>query len=313
LGLYTGLVVAYDRASFGSWRLVSTLAPFDFGNINFGSALRMVGDELWIGAPGSDGAGRIYRSRGDRDGVWSAMTKIGVDTIEAGAQWGASFAVSGDAAIIGMPGDGGGGGTVAFMAKGPGNAWTLRSLAMPPVPEAFNPVTGKEVTCKEGMAGAYECIRRTASGRSRTPPCMSRKSGQRMPLLPATFSTPLAKSSTPTSDNRAFRRNRAMLRISVHPSRVASPRMIRGKVSRNSSRLRGSNCRAARLASMTMQSHEVVDARVISSRGSWQESTVQRSCVFKIWVFNASFPGSQVSPRRILRSPHLVLALPRIF
>jgi hypothetical protein len=51
LGLASGMVIAYQRASFNSWRVVGTLAPFDFGNINFGAALATVGDELWIGAP----------------------------------------------------------------------------------------------------------------------------------------------------------------------------------------------------------------------------------------------------------------------
>src|SRR6185369_12144814 len=44
VGLATGMVLAYERASFNSWRMVGTLAPFDFGNINFGAAIATVGD-----------------------------------------------------------------------------------------------------------------------------------------------------------------------------------------------------------------------------------------------------------------------------
>jgi choice-of-anchor B domain-containing protein len=157
VGLGAGMVIGYERASFGSWRMVSTLAPFDFGNVNFGSALGIVGDELWIGAPGSDGSGRIYRAHADKEGGWSGMTKLGVDSIEAGAQWSAAFAVSGDNAIVGMPGDGGGGGTVAFLARTRGGDWTLKSLGMPPVTERFAAVNGKEVPCTSGMATAFEC------------------------------------------------------------------------------------------------------------------------------------------------------------
>ncbi len=157
IGLATGMVIAYERASFGSWRMVSTLAPFDFGNVNFGAALGIVGDELWIGAPGSDGFGRIYRARADRDGGWVGMTKLGIDTIEAGAQLASSFAVSGNVAVIGMPGDGGGGGTVAFMNKSASGTWSLASLNMPPVPERYPTVVGKEVKCENGMASSFEC------------------------------------------------------------------------------------------------------------------------------------------------------------
>ncbi|MEP6764125.1 MAG: choice-of-anchor B family protein [Gemmatimonadaceae bacterium] len=156
--IQSGLVVAFERASFGSWRIVSTLAPFDYGNVNFGAALSVVGNELWIGAPGSDGAGRIYRATADKDGGWSGMKKLGVDTIEAGAQWAASFAVSGANAIIGMPGDGGGGGTVAFMGKNATGDWSLRAMNMPPVAERYPTVLGKEIKCgADGMASSFEC------------------------------------------------------------------------------------------------------------------------------------------------------------
>ncbi|MDB4915004.1 MAG: hypothetical protein JWM95_2648 [Gemmatimonadetes bacterium] len=156
IGLGAGMVITFERASFGSWRMISTLAPFDFGNVNFGSAISVVGNELWIGAPGSDGSGRIYRAVADKDGGWGAMTKLGVDSIEAGAQWASSFAVSGNTAIVGMPGDGGGGGTVAILGR-KGNDWELRHLIMPPLPERYAAVSGKEVECKDGMATAFEC------------------------------------------------------------------------------------------------------------------------------------------------------------
>ena len=157
VGLGAGLVLAYERASFGSWRMVGSLAPFDFGNVNFGAALAMVGNELWIGAPGSDGSGRIYRAYADKDGGWSGMTKLGVDSIEAGAQWAASFAVSGDNAIVGMPGDGGGGGTTAFLNRMKSGDWVLRSLVMPPLAERYPAVAGKEVPCANGTAASFEC------------------------------------------------------------------------------------------------------------------------------------------------------------
>ncbi len=116
-----------------------------------------MGNELWIGAPGSDGAGRIYRASASKDGGWSNMMKLGVDTVEAGAQWAASFAVNGNSAIVGMPGDGGGGGTVAFMNKTAGGEWGLSAMKMPPAPPPFEQVTGKEVMCEKGKTASFEC------------------------------------------------------------------------------------------------------------------------------------------------------------
>ncbi len=154
----TGMTVIFEQNPAKQWRAVGTLMPFDFSNARFGSSLGMVGDELWIGAPMSDGMGRIFRARADKDGSWSGMTKLNVDSIDAGAQFGATFAVSNDAAIIGMPGDGGGGGTVAFLAKSPTGNWTLKSTIFPPVPDALKAVSGKEIKCgDDGKASEFGC------------------------------------------------------------------------------------------------------------------------------------------------------------
>src|SRR6185295_17590234 len=87
----------------------------------------------------------------------SGMTKLGIDLIETGAQLAASFAVSGDNAIVGMPGDGSGGGTVAFFGKSPAGTWTVRGMNMPAVATRFAEITGKEVKCENGMASVFEC------------------------------------------------------------------------------------------------------------------------------------------------------------
>ena len=89
------MVFAFERASFGSWRMMGTLAPYDFGNVRFGSSLAVVGNELWIGAPGSDGAGRIYRARADQYGAWTNMTKLGVDSRDSAVQRGRSLGLLG--------------------------------------------------------------------------------------------------------------------------------------------------------------------------------------------------------------------------
>jgi choice-of-anchor B domain-containing protein len=153
-----GMAVVFEQNPAKQWRAVATLMPFDFSNARFGSSLAAVGDELWIGAPLSDGMGRIFRAKADKDGNWTGMTKLDVDSIDAGAQFGATFAVSTDGAVIGMPGDGGGGGTVAFLGKSPTGNWLLKSTTFPPVPDALKAVSGKEVKCgDDGMAAEFGC------------------------------------------------------------------------------------------------------------------------------------------------------------
>jgi len=156
--LQAGFAVVFERAKTGSWRNAGTLLPMSLASERFGAAFAVVGDELWIGAPGSDGIGRIYRARSDKDGNWTGMAKLVVDSIDPGGNFASSFAVSGDAAVVGMPTDGGGGGTVAFLAKAPTGAWTLKSTTFPPVKDQYAAVNGKEVKCgADGKASDFSC------------------------------------------------------------------------------------------------------------------------------------------------------------
>ena len=156
--IQVGIAVVFERGKSGSWRRTGTLMPFNMTAERFGSSFAMVGDELWIGAPGSDGMGRIYRARQDKDGNWTSMNKLVVDSIDANAQFSASFAVSGDAAVVGMPGDGGGAGTVAFLGKSATGNWTLKGTSFPPVKDQYTPVSGKEVKCgADGKASDFSC------------------------------------------------------------------------------------------------------------------------------------------------------------
>ncbi len=155
--LVAGFAVVFERAKTGSWRNAGTLLPMSLSSERFGSSFAMVGDELWIGAPGSDGMGRIYRARQDKDGNWTAMSKLVVDSIDANAGFAASFAVSSDAAVVGMPSDGGGAGTVAFLGKSPTGSWTLKGTSFPPVKDQYAAVSGKEVRCADGKVADFTC------------------------------------------------------------------------------------------------------------------------------------------------------------
>lgn len=156
-----GVVVVFERNLADRWAEAADLMPFDMGSAAFGSSLAVVGDELWVGAPGSEAMGRVYRVRRDKSGGWSGMTKLAVDSIDPAmnpnAQFAASFAVAGDAAIIGMPGDGGGAGTVAFLGRTAAGNWSLRKVTFPPVAELYAAVSGREVKCNDGKASAFGC------------------------------------------------------------------------------------------------------------------------------------------------------------
>ena len=157
-GAPTGMAVVFERGKTGTWRNAGTLLPFTMSAERFGSSFAMVGDELWIGAPGSDGMGRIYRAKMDKDGNWVGMSKLLVDSIDPGAQFSGSFVVDGDVAVVGMPGDGGGAGTVAFLGKAPTGNWTLKGTSFPVVKNKYPAVSGKEIKCgADGKASDFAC------------------------------------------------------------------------------------------------------------------------------------------------------------
>jgi choice-of-anchor B domain-containing protein len=151
-----GLVVVFQRLG-GQWKEGSTLAPFDIAAARFGAATSVLGNELWIGAPGSDGIGRIYRAQRDKTGEWSTMVKLLDESVDVNAQFGAAFAVDGNRAVIGMPGDGGGGGTVAFFERSQAGDWVKRSSDFPAPAERMAAVTGKEALCAEGKLQTFDC------------------------------------------------------------------------------------------------------------------------------------------------------------
>ncbi|HET9133249.1 MAG TPA: choice-of-anchor B family protein [Gemmatimonadales bacterium] len=155
---FTGYVVTFAPSAGGQWAEAGMLTNVEAGQTRFGSALAKVGEELWVGAPLASGReGRILAIREGADGMLSVST-LGVADAQAGAQFGATFAVSGANAIVGMPGDGGGLGTIAWLARGTTGGWAVRGTTFPPIEEKYAAVTGGEKICgSEGKVGEFEC------------------------------------------------------------------------------------------------------------------------------------------------------------
>ena len=155
-----GAAFIFERSSSGQWRERHTLMPFQLTGARFGTSLAFAGDELWVGAPASDrNTGRVYRVRMEKDGSVGAMTRLDVPEMEPGASLAGTMAVSGADAVVGMPSDAGGLGTVLFLGRTPAGAWTSRGMLYPATDEkAYAAVKGKEVDCADnGKAGEFEC------------------------------------------------------------------------------------------------------------------------------------------------------------
>lgn len=142
------------------WAEKGTFTPFEVGTSGFGRSVGVTPNELWIGAPTADrGIGRVYRVRRDKAGTWSDMSKLVLDSVETGAGFGATFAMQGDVAVVGMPGDGGTG-SVTFLGRTPTGTWARRGTAFIAPEEKYTAVRGKAgkgVDCTDGKAGAFGC------------------------------------------------------------------------------------------------------------------------------------------------------------
>ena len=156
-----GMVATFARAASGAWVEEGILTPFDLpATASFGAAIARTGNELWIGAPSADAsAGRIYRASLNAAGQVTGMSELVVDAkASRGSQLAATFAVEGDQAVIGMPGDINGLGTVAFLGRSADGSWATRGTAFPPVNDKYGAVTGREVICDErGKTGDFPC------------------------------------------------------------------------------------------------------------------------------------------------------------
>ena len=169
----SGLVFAYRRFNNGEWEFHEVLSADSAEGVEaaavvedaaepgdavsagaFGTAIALLGDELWVGAPQArSGSGRVYRFR-LVDGDWQPAT---LDLPEAGpaAALGSAIALGAGAAVLGAPGTDGSYGAALVFQREPGGPWSEPEWVRPgPGPGA---VTEGEVRCDEGAAAGFSC------------------------------------------------------------------------------------------------------------------------------------------------------------
>ena len=153
----TGVVFqfAFDDA-VQVWREAGRLTAFESDRfVQFGAALAMDGEDLWVGAPvAANGTGRIYRY------VRGAIGWLGVATLvpeSAGerASFGSAVAIKDKVAVIGAPGDDNGEGA-AYVFQREDEGWRQRARLINEA-RGFDAITGAEVQCEDGTAGAWAC------------------------------------------------------------------------------------------------------------------------------------------------------------
>jgi hypothetical protein len=107
-----GRVHVFERATAGTWSEVAVLS--DVSGVDgdgFGSSLRVVGDRLFVGAPGRKvagvvGAGVVHVFERSSAGAWQLTASLAAPLLEPGAEFGAALDVAVDTLVVGSPGAG---------------------------------------------------------------------------------------------------------------------------------------------------------------------------------------------------------------
>ncbi|MGH7466688.1 MAG: choice-of-anchor B family protein [Longimicrobiales bacterium] len=141
------------------WAAYTRLFPYEASSQSqFGTTLAVVGDELWVGSPGSDRFnGTIFRFQWDPDSRdWTHTRKLSYVEGQGGLGFAAAVAVNGNTAVSGLPGADFGEGAALVFERSAAGEWTPRTKIFAE-PESFASVTGKAVPCSAGKSVAFEC------------------------------------------------------------------------------------------------------------------------------------------------------------
>jgi choice-of-anchor B domain-containing protein len=114
-----GAAYIFVRGAGGEWTQVRRLAPVgQEGRVQYGAAVALVGNMLFVGAPGlTENTGAVYAYRRGADGSFAPAGRLSATGAERNAQFGAALHVSDDGRLlVGAPFALGGIGTVHHYA-----------------------------------------------------------------------------------------------------------------------------------------------------------------------------------------------------
>jgi choice-of-anchor B domain-containing protein len=152
-----GAVYTYEQRA-GEWVESVTLStPERVSGARFGSALTIHESELWVGAPGADAVGRVYRMAVDAEtGAFGDVDEIAGLEGDVGDGFGSTITVSGNLAVVGAINDDYGLGSAVILERD-GGAWNPITKALGPDPKGLDPIIAGEVKCAGGQADQFTC------------------------------------------------------------------------------------------------------------------------------------------------------------
>ncbi|MEE8134297.1 MAG: choice-of-anchor B family protein [Gemmatimonadales bacterium] len=153
-----GEVYTYSRNSVNEWNQGTVLGAYERrGGARFGQFLYTADDELWVGTPGAEGIGRVYRIGYDaQKGRFGDVGKIESLEEDIGDRFGSTIAVAGNTAVIGSIGDDFGLGSATILERS-GDSWMAVDKLYGPDPTALAPLASGEIACEDGWADQFSC------------------------------------------------------------------------------------------------------------------------------------------------------------
>ncbi len=152
-----GEVRIYARAG-DEWRYDVSLSAVERApGSQFGGSVLARDGEVWVGAPGADASGRVYRIQYDAaTSAFGDMDELAGLDGDVGDAFGTVVTVSADVAIVGATGDDFGLGA-AIVLERDGDEWAATDKLFRAAPGALSSIVGGEVTCADGEADQFSC------------------------------------------------------------------------------------------------------------------------------------------------------------
>ncbi|MEZ4416596.1 MAG: choice-of-anchor B family protein [Gemmatimonadota bacterium] len=112
-----------EKNAEGTWAPVALLAAPEGPDARFGSALWLNGDEAWVGAPGFEGTGAVFRFVRQANGAWTQDAVLRGETLPPGSRMGEALVLAGSRLVAGAPGADGSRGLVLVFSPTSVGGW----------------------------------------------------------------------------------------------------------------------------------------------------------------------------------------------
>ena len=137
------------------WIRIGSVFPFEGAGYQFGTAMEIQGDTMYIASPlHVTNGGMMYLYHMDAAYNVQSIEKVTVPGFIQPDQLGASFAIAGDTMVLGAPGADEGAGVTVIMENAYGN-WTAERFISEY--KGLDPITGSTLECTDGLADRFSC------------------------------------------------------------------------------------------------------------------------------------------------------------